>query len=171
MEELAQERLAELLDTSAVFGREVSELAHGALQLGGAQRVHARAELFDRRDNAESAIPGPEMIGLFLDDSLGGRNLIATARGGLRRHRLKIVDIVQEYVLELRDRWIDIAWNSEIENAQRSSAAAGDDVPHPFPCDARVRRGGRAKRDIGRRKIRPRVFERHRAAAQTSRDR
>src|SRR6058998_148937 len=89
MEELVHERLTELLDVGAILGRECPQLPQCALQLGRAQRFHAAAELFDRRDDAEAAVPGPEEIGLLLDDSLGGRNLIAPARGGLRRYRLQ----------------------------------------------------------------------------------
>ena len=88
----------------------------------------------------------------------------------MRRYRLQIVDVVEEHVFELRDGWIDIPRHGQIENAQRSPTAAGDDVTHTFPRDDRMRRGRRAERDVGRAKVCPRFLERHRAATQAFRD-
>ena len=102
---------------------------------------------------------------------LGSRDFVATPRGGLRRHGLEVVDVVQEHVLDLRDRGIDVARHGEIEHTQRAPATPRNHRPDAFPGHHRVGRGGRAERDVDRRKVWPGLLQRHRPSAQPLGDR
>ena len=171
MQELVQQRLTELLDLRSILRTQMIELTQHPLELGDAYIIHAGAQLLDGRDDTEPAIPRPEEVGLFFDDALGGGNLVAAPGGRLGGDRLEIVDIVQEHVLELRDRRIDVARHRQIQNAQRFPATRANDRPHALPRDDRVRRRRRAERNVRRGEVRPRFLQRHGLAAQPLGDR
>jgi hypothetical protein len=94
MQELIQQRLAELLDTRAVLGGQMAQLFERVLDLGNAQSIHARAKLLDCRNHAQPTVPCPEQVGFLLDDPFRSRNLIAAPCGGLCGDGLEIVDVI-----------------------------------------------------------------------------
>src|SRR5439155_2645525 len=109
VQKLVEQRMAEVLDLSAVVGAQMREAAQRALQLGGAYLVQPLAELLQDRHDDQPAIPCPEALDLLAHDALRRRNVIAALGRGLCGNRLEIVDVVQEHVFELGDGGLHIA--------------------------------------------------------------
>src|SRR5881398_272703 len=171
VEELVQQRLAEVLDLAAILGAQVREAAQGALELSGAHRLHPVAELAQDGHHRQAAVPPPEALHLLGHDPLGRRDVVPALGSGMRRHGLEVIEIVQEHVLELRDRGLHVPWDGEIDNAQRSSAAAPDGRSYAVPRHDRVRGGRRAEHDVTIAEVVPRFIQRERSGAQLFGDR
>src|SRR5437763_13216491 len=148
VQELVEQRLAEVLDLVAILGTQVREAAQRALELGGAHGLHPVAELPQHGHHRQSTVPPPEALHLFGHDSLGGGDVVATLCRGVRRHGLAIIEILQEHILELRHGGLYVARAGETENAQGTPAAALDGRGHAIPRDDRVWGGGRAEHDV-----------------------
>src|SRR2546422_567266 len=157
VQKLVQQRLAEVLDLSAILGAQMREAAQRALQLRGAHLVQPLAELLQDGHDDQPAVPRPEALDLFAHDALRRRDVAAALHRGLCGHRLEIVDVVQEDVLELRDRGLDIARHPEIEDAQGTPPAPSDRGGYMVPGDDGVRRRSRAPSHCapGRRRAAP----------------
>src|SRR5947208_3183546 len=56
VEELVQQRLAEVFDLAAILGAQVREAAQGALELSGAHRLHPVAELAQDGHHRQAAV-------------------------------------------------------------------------------------------------------------------
>src|SRR2546426_371591 len=126
VQELVEQRMAEVLDFSAVVRAQMREAAQRALQLGGAHLVQPLAELLQDGHDDQSAVPDPKALDFLAHNALRRRNVAAPLGRRLCGHRLKIVDVVQEDVLELGDRGLHIARHAEIEDTQRTPAASSD---------------------------------------------
>src|SRR3989442_12721019 len=157
VQKLVEERVAEVLHLFAVVGAQMREAAQRALQLGGAHLVQPLAELLQDRHDDQPAVPGPKALDFLAHDALRRRNVAAPLGRRLCRHRLEIVDVVQEDILELGDRGLHIARHAEIEDAQRTPAASSDSRRDAVPGDDGVRRRGRAEHDVGIGEVLPRL--------------
>src|SRR5437764_737522 len=171
VQELVEQRMAEVLDFSAVVRAQMREAAQRALQLGGAHLVQPLAELLQDGHDDQPAVPGPKALDFLAHDALRRRNVAAPLGRRLCRHRLEIVDVVQEDVLELGDRGLHIARHAEIEDTQRTPAAASDGRRDAVPGDDGVRRRGRAEHDVGIGEVLPRLVQREGACPQLFGDR
>ena len=63
-------------------------------------------------------------------------------------HFLQVVDIVEEDVVQVVDRGLDIARHRDIDQEHRLVAAGGDDALHLFLVQDVVRRAGAGDQDI-----------------------
>src|SRR5205807_8009465 len=119
VQELVEQCLAELFHTGPILGAEVAQLSERPLELMGAQVIHPLPELLDGRNDAEAAVPGPKEIRFFVDDSLGGGDLVATPGGRVRGDCLQIIHVVQEHELELSYCSVDVGRPSQNENTDQ----------------------------------------------------
>ena len=107
-------------------------------------------------------------VDFLADDRLGARELGAAPRQVLLHDRLQVVDVVEEHLLELADRRLDVARHGDVDDEQRPVAPRPH---HLFDARARQDRLGRAGRgddDVGGRQrvveLVPRDGARRRAA-------
>src|SRR5437773_10205231 len=77
MQELVEQRMAEVLDFSAVGRAQMREAAQRALQLGGAHLVQPLAELLQDGHDDQSAVPGPKALDFLAHDAPRRRNVVA----------------------------------------------------------------------------------------------
>src|SRR2546425_115483 len=133
VQKLVQQGLAEVLDLPTILRAQMGETAQRALQLGGAHLVQPLAELLQDGHDDQSAVPRPEALDLLGHDALRRRDVAAPLGRRLCRHRLQIVDVVQEDVLELGHGGLHIPRHAEIEDAERAAAAARK-KPGPPPA-------------------------------------
>src|SRR4029077_17544740 len=89
VQELAEQRMAEVLDLRAVVGAQMREPAQRALQLDGAHLVESLAELLQDGHDDQPPVPRPEALDLLAHDVLRCRDVAATLHRSLRRHRLE----------------------------------------------------------------------------------
>src|SRR6266480_3520386 len=123
VQKLVEQRVTEMLDLPAVVGAQMREAAQRALQLGGAHLVQPLAELFQDGHHHQPAIPCPEALDLLAHDALRRRDVAAALGRGLGRHRLEIVNVVQEHVLELGDGGLHVARHAAVELSTMSAWA------------------------------------------------
>src|SRR4029077_16128755 len=128
--------------------------------------LHLIAQLFQHRHDGQTTVPGPEPLHFLAHDVLGRRDVAPPLGGGLGRDRLEIVDIVEEHVLELRHRGIDVPRHREVEDAERPATAPGDGGCHTIPGHHRVRGRGRAQHDVRVGEVLPRFVQGERARAE-----
>src|SRR3989454_11860499 len=69
VQELVEQRMAEVLDFSAVVRAQMREAAQRALQLGGAHLVQPLAELLQDGHDDQSAVPGPKALDFLAHDA------------------------------------------------------------------------------------------------------
>src|SRR5688572_18316064 len=115
VQELVEEGVAEQLQLPTVLRREVSEPLERALELRRADVLEPLAEFLQHGYEGEPAVPPPEPLDLRADDAFGRWDFAAPLRRDLRRDGLEVVDVVQEYVLELAHRRFDVARDGEIQ--------------------------------------------------------
>src|SRR5688572_800434 len=80
VQELVEQRLAELLDLRAVLRREVRQALQRALELRRADIVEPLTDLFEGRYDRQPPVPGPEPLRLVAHDALSRRNLLPALR-------------------------------------------------------------------------------------------
>ena len=90
------------------------------------------------------AEPGAELLDFLGDDRLGARDLAGAPREVLADGRLQIVDVVEEHLLDLAGRRLDVARHRDVDDEQRPVAPR----PHHrldvrLGEDRRGRAGGR----------------------------
>ena len=84
--------------------------------------------------------PRHHALHFFGDDRLGVVRLLhALAQVGVD-HFLQVVDVVEEDVVEIVDRGLDVARHRDIDQEHRLVAARGDDALHLFLVQDVVRR-------------------------------
>src|SRR2546423_10657334 len=74
VEELVEQRLAEVGDLVAILRAQVGEAPQRALELCGAHRLHSLAELPQHGHDHQPAVPPPEALHLLGHDPLGRRD-------------------------------------------------------------------------------------------------
>src|SRR5207245_8518173 len=82
VQKLVQQRLAEVLDLSAILGAQMREAAQRALQLRGAHLVQPLAELLQDGHDDQPAVPRPEALDLSAHDALRRRDVAAAPHRG-----------------------------------------------------------------------------------------
>src|SRR5690242_210284 len=159
VQKLVEQRVTELFELGAILGGQM-HAAQRPSDLIRPNALHLIAQLFEHRYDGQTTIPGPESLHFLAHNVLGRRDVASPLGGGLGRDRLEIVDIVEEHVLELRHRGIDVAWHREVEDAERPAPAPGDDGCHAIPGHHRV--GGRrgAQHDVRVGEVVPRFIQR-----------
>ncbi len=101
-----------------------------------------------------------EPRGLLLDDGLRARQLGAALGQVVLHDLLQVVDVVEEDLLEVAGRGLDVARHRDVDDEQRTVRPLAHDRLHEFARDDRGRGAGRGHRDVRRgervRKLRPR---------------
>ena len=148
--------------------RSLSEsLRAGSLELAVADLLDERPERSDRRDDIERRLPAAEAIALGCDELLGAGGLCPPPGDRLGDDCLEIVDVVEEAVVELVDRRIEIARHGEIDEQERatapSRAARRQDPTCGRSARARWSRQRRRRLPRARRRDRPARARAHRA--------
>ena len=126
-----------------------------ARELGGANLLGPRPQRGDRRHDVAGRLPLAEALGLRGDDRLRPGGLAAAAGEPGGDDRLEVVDVVEEAVVELVDRRVEVARNGEVDQEQRPALAAaqrrldlgrGRASGRTSPSPRRARRRRRAAR-------------------------
>src|SRR5947207_9402682 len=80
-----------------------------------------------------------------------------------------MVEVVEEHVVEAADAGLDVAWYSDVENAERSIATAGDRRPNAVQRDDGARCGRRTEQHVDFVQRGPTLVVMHRDRAVTRR--
>src|SRR5690348_12571744 len=149
MQELVEQRLTEMLELAPVLRAQVRQSPQQTLDLVRPHVIHAVAELFKHRHHRQAAVPRPEPLDLLSHDVLGGGDVLSAPGRRVGRDGLKVVDVVQEDVLELRHRRLHVAGDRKIKDAERTAVSPRDGRRHAVPGHDRVRGGRGAEDDVG----------------------
>src|SRR5256884_6484284 len=123
VQELAEQRVTELLHLGPILGRQMPEPFERSVQLSGTHVVEPPPKLFEHGHGGEPGVPGPEAVHFVAHYALGCGHLMMAVRSGVRRDGLQVVDIVQKHVLELADRGLPTARHVHAEAALRPPPA------------------------------------------------
>ena len=111
----------------------------------------------------------PEEIGFFGDDGAGLDEFGDAGGAVFLGDRREVVEIVEEDVVELRDRRLDIARESQIDEEQRTSRALANGGGGSAERHDGLRRGGGAHDDIEFTESSVGLLKRHGAPAESRR--
>ena len=118
------------------------ELAAHLFDLAGADLLELLLQADDGGRDLGHLEPRHHALDLFGHQRLGVVGLLhALAQVGVD-HFLQVVDVVEEDVVEVVDRGLDIARHRDIDQEHRLVAAGGDDALHLLLVQDVVRRAG-----------------------------
>ena len=141
------------------------ESGRQALDLGGAQRLGARPQRTDRRNDGALGLPGAELLRGVGADRLGGRGLVAAQCHRARDLGREIVEAVHATALELRNLRLDVR-RERRGRATRAGRAARDSGRDHVGAQHRVRCRGRADDDVDGSQLLGDVLEVHRRSTE-----
>src|SRR6266699_460045 len=167
VQELVEQRVAELLNLGSAVWAQVGQASQCALQLGGPHPFHLIAESLEDGHHDQRSIPRPEALHLLAHDALGGGDVAAAPRRGPRCDLLEVVDVVEEHVFQLRHGGLDVPrlapWRSTTVSSTAGGRSARTQSAARRRCSVRVpERGTRMRSPAARHSTE------HRNAAQCS---
>ena len=101
------------------------------LELGSTNGVEPLAQGDDGRHRAARSLPRRELQQLLGDDRLRVRDLPRSSRQVLLHDRLQIVHVVEEHLLDVADRRLDVARHGQVDDEQRVRRGVGRWWPPP----------------------------------------
>src|SRR5438477_7930832 len=135
------------LDGAALLRREVGESSPGPLQLAEANLLGARTQRCNRRDDTARGLPSAKALGLLRDDRLGaGRRTLDRAGAD---SFVEIVDVVEECVGKRGDLGIEVTWDREVDQKQRTALARRERLLDIVTRDQQATRVRRRQDDVG----------------------
>src|SRR5207253_10991181 len=90
------------------------------------QPVHLLAKFPHYRYRRQPRDPIPEFLHLFRDDGARGWYIFPALLEICRGSCLQVVKIVEKHVVEISDCWLHVAWQGDVEHAQRTISARLD---------------------------------------------
>src|SRR3954468_1973611 len=148
MKELVHQGSRQPFDDRAIRFAEVIELPQRGRELALAHTIHLTAEAGEHRYGGESSQPLPEPLDLAGDQLLGRRQLVTPALDIVRDDGAQIIEVVEKDVVDAGDVRFDVAWDRDVENAERTIATARYRRLHPVEGHHGSWRGGRAEQHV-----------------------
>ena len=142
--------MGDLVDAGAGLWCQRRQLEVQTFELGAPDRFEPLSQRDDRRNRAPRSEPRGEPLDFFADNRIGACDLARAPREVLANRCLQIVDVVQEHLLDLAGRRLDIARNGDIDDEQRPVPSGAHHRFDVRPCQNRRRGSGRGDDDVGR---------------------
>ena len=118
-QQLLDEQARHLVDARARLRRQAAELGLEPRELGLADAFEALPQRHDRRHDLARLQPRRKARDFLVDDRLGARELGAPPRQVLADDRLQIVHVVEEDLIQIADRGLDIARQGDVDDEER----------------------------------------------------